>query len=54
MSLLRTAAMVARSPQGRRLISKATSYAKSPEGKRQIARVREQVIARGSGRRSTR
>lgn len=54
MSLITKAAMFARTPQGRRLIAKATGYAQSPEGKRRIAQVREQVIARGSGRRSTR
>lgn len=42
--------MFARTPQGRRLISKATGYAQSPEGQRRIAQAREQIAARGGAR----
>ena len=47
MSLAGKLAAFASSPQGRRLIAKATDYAKTPEGRRRIAAIREQVIARG-------
>ena len=52
MSLITKVAMFARSPQGQRLIAKASSYAQSPEGRRRIAQVREQVAARGRGKRA--
>jgi hypothetical protein len=36
----------ARSPQGRRVASKASSYARSPQGRAQIERVRRQIAGR--------
>ena len=50
MSLASKLAALASSPQGRRMIAKATDYARTPEGRRKIAAIREQVIARGSRR----
>ncbi len=52
MSLVNRVAAFARSPQGRRLIAKASNYAQSTEGRRRIAQLREQVAARGTGKRT--
>ena len=37
----------ARSPQGRKLMSRAQSYAQSPEGKRRIQETRDRLAKRG-------
>ncbi len=47
MSLASKLAAFASSPQGRRVIAKATDYARTPEGRRKIAAIRELVVARG-------
>ena len=41
---------LARSPQGRKLASRAKTYASSPEGKRKIEQVRGQLGKRGTKR----
>jgi len=46
MSLFSKLALFASSPQGRRMMSKASSYAKSPEGKAKLENVRRQVANR--------
>jgi hypothetical protein len=45
MSLISSLARFARSPQGRRLATKAMRYAQSPEGRRKIAQTRERLAA---------
>jgi hypothetical protein len=37
---------VARSPQGRRFVSKAGTYARSPQGRAQLERVRRKIAGR--------
>ena len=46
MSLFKSLARFASSPQGRRLADKAMRYAKSPEGKRRIAQTRQRLLSR--------
>jgi hypothetical protein len=46
MSLISKLALLASSPQGRRMVSKATGYAKSPEGKAKLEQIRRQVASR--------
>ena len=50
MSLFAKLAMLARSPQGRRMTRQAMRYAQSPEGRRKIAAARQKVAARGTKR----
>jgi hypothetical protein len=50
MSLITNAIRLARSPQGRRLISQAGSYARSPQGRAKIDQIRRQVAARRGDR----
>jgi hypothetical protein len=46
MPFLSKLARFASSPQGRRMVSKASTYAKSPEGKAKLEQVRRQLANR--------
>jgi hypothetical protein len=46
LSLFKSLARFAGSPQGRRMAEKAMRYAQSPEGKRRIAQTRERLLTR--------
>jgi hypothetical protein len=50
MSIFNRILRLARSPQGKRLISDAGRYARTPQGRRQIDSVRRQLTGRGRGR----
>ncbi len=50
MPLMNTLMKFVRSPQGRRVATKAARYASSPEGKRKIAQTRERLASRRSKR----
>lgn len=46
MTLMSKLALLARSPQGRRMTRKAMQYAQSPEGRRKIAQAQQRVASR--------
>jgi hypothetical protein len=49
MPLINTVLRLAKSPQGRRVLSKAGRYARSPEGRAKLDQIRQQVAARRGG-----
>ena len=50
MPLMNTLMKLARSPQGRRMATKAARYASSPQGKAKIAQTRERLASRRAKR----
>lgn len=46
MSIMNRILAFSRSPQGRRVVDKASRYAKSPEGKRRITEARGRVTSK--------
>jgi hypothetical protein len=49
MPLINSVLRLARSSQGRRVLSQAGRYARSPEGRAKIEQIRRQVAARRGG-----
>jgi hypothetical protein len=49
MPLINSVLRLARSPQGRRVLSQAGRYARSPEGRAKIDQIRRQVASRRGG-----
>jgi hypothetical protein len=49
MPLINTVLRLARSPQGRRVLSQAGRYARSPEGRAKIEQIRKVAGRRGGG-----
>jgi hypothetical protein len=49
MTLIGSIMRLARSPQGRRMLSQAGRYARSPEGRARMDQVRRQIVERRKG-----